>query len=55
MLAGAVLGALEVGNSVAEFDEALRVIAECGPTVGTKDSPLPDFHIPVPSGPVERW
>ncbi|MEX0716188.1 MAG: tRNA dihydrouridine synthase DusB [Planctomycetaceae bacterium] len=39
----------------AEFDDVLARIAEDGPTRGTKTGLLPEMHIPVPGGPVERW
>lgn len=38
-----------------EFDAALALIEEHGPVEGTKTGVLPEFQIPVPSGPVERW
>lgn len=41
--------------SYEEFEAVLREIAEMGPTHGTKTGLLPDMHVPVPSGPVERW
>jgi tRNA-dihydrouridine synthase B len=38
-----------------EFDAVIQAIAEEGPVTGTKTGALPDLHIPVPSGPNERW
>ena len=38
-----------------EFEEAVREIAESGPTRGSRTGVLPDLVIPVPSGPVENW
>ena len=38
-----------------ELDTVLREIAEAGPVLGTRTGVLPDMHVPVPSGPVERW
>ena len=38
-----------------QFHAALAKIAEHGPTVGTRTGDLPEYHIPVPSGPVEHW
>ena len=45
----------QLAKTPVEFDNIIRVIAERGPIVGTKHEPLPEFQIPVPSGPVERW
>ncbi|MEX1095141.1 MAG: tRNA dihydrouridine synthase DusB [Planctomycetales bacterium] len=39
----------------ADFDGVLVRIAEEGPTRGTKTGILPEMHVPVPAGPVERW
>jgi tRNA-dihydrouridine synthase B len=38
-----------------EFDAALRAVAEEGPVGVTRTGVLPDLHVPVPPGPVERW
>lgn len=38
-----------------ELDAVLARIAAQGPSVGTRTSQLPEMHVPVPSGPVERW
>lgn len=38
-----------------ELDEVLARITEQGPTTGSRTGILPDMHVPVPSGPVERW
>lgn len=38
-----------------EFEQALNEIATRGPSRGTKTGELPDYVIPVPSGPVELW
>lgn len=38
-----------------EFDAALEAVFLDGPTRGTRNGVLPDMHISVPSGPVERW
>ncbi len=37
-----------------EFEDTLREINHVGPHTGSRDD-LPDMHVPVPSGPVERW
>ncbi|QDT49272.1 putative tRNA-dihydrouridine synthase [Symmachiella dynata] len=34
---------------------ALDCISEAGPAVGTKTGDLPEYHIPVPSGPIANW
>ena len=36
-------------------EQALQAITEEGPVRGARTGVLPDMHIPVPSGPVERW
>lgn len=38
-----------------EVEAALAEIAEAGPLHGDRTGVLPDMHVPVPSGPVERW
>ncbi|MBM83465.1 MAG: tRNA dihydrouridine synthase DusB [Planctomycetaceae bacterium] len=45
----------QLARTIDEFEAALAEIAEEGPTRGTKTGELPEWHIPVPSGPVERW
>jgi tRNA-dihydrouridine synthase len=42
-------------KTVEEFNAALAIIVEAGPVGGNRTGLLPDMHIPVPSGPVERW
>lgn len=34
---------------------SIRAIQQAGPTRGDRTGVLPDMHVPVPSGPVERW
>lgn len=34
---------------------ALQAINQAGPIGGNRTGTLPDMHVPVPSGPVERW
>lgn len=46
---------LQHAKTAAEFYAAINRIAEHGPTVGSRDGLLPDFHIPVPSGPISQW
>lgn len=38
-----------------EFETALADIASRGPSRGTKTGELPDYVIPVPTGPIEHW
>ena len=38
-----------------ELDQALQAINAEGPVRGTRTGLLPELHVPVPSGPVERW
>lgn len=38
-----------------EWDASLAAIGEAGPARQHRDDALPDFHIPVPAGPVEKW
>ncbi|QDT98090.1 tRNA dihydrouridine synthase DusB [Gimesia aquarii] len=37
------------------FNAAIKKIAAKGPVSGSRDGTLPEMHIPVPGGPVERW
>ncbi|MES2793301.1 MAG: tRNA dihydrouridine synthase DusB, partial [Planctomycetota bacterium] len=45
----------QTANTPEEFETALNRITEFGPKYGSRDGVLPEFKIPVPSGPVERW
>jgi hypothetical protein len=45
----------QMARSREELDDVLARITEQGPTVGSRTGLLPDMHVPVPSGPVERW
>jgi len=38
-----------------EIDRVLEEICAAGPTSGDRTGLLPDMHVPVPGGPVERW
>lgn len=38
-----------------EFELALDAIAADGPMRGSKNARIEEYHVPVPSGPVERW
>ena len=46
---------LQTAHTVDAFYDVLAEVAEAGPAIGSKDGVLPDMHVPVPSGPVERW
>jgi tRNA-dihydrouridine synthase B len=37
------------------LEQTLLEIEQEGPIEGTKTGILPDLHVPVPSGPVEKW
>ncbi|MEW4530224.1 tRNA dihydrouridine synthase DusB [Maioricimonas sp. JC845] len=38
-----------------EFDAAIAAIRSAGPVGGSRTGVLPELHVPVPSGPVEKW
>ena len=46
---------LQRADTVEEFHAALSSIAAEGPCDGERSGILPAMHVPVPSGPVERW
>ena len=46
---------LQTAKTIVEFDQVLADVEAAGPSVGTRDGVLPEMHVPVPSGPVERW
>lgn len=46
---------VQLARTSDEFESALAEIAAAGPTVGDRSGLLPEMHVPVPSGPVERW
>ncbi|MEZ6067047.1 MAG: tRNA dihydrouridine synthase DusB [Planctomycetaceae bacterium] len=46
---------LQLAGNRAELERVLREIAAAGPMTGDRSGLLPDMHVPVPSGPVERW
>jgi len=45
----------QCAQNLNDFDEAVKAIAAQGPMSGSRSGVLPDMHIPVPGGPVERW
>ncbi|MFQ5732993.1 MAG: tRNA dihydrouridine synthase DusB [Planctomycetaceae bacterium] len=46
---------LQQANTREEFDRALQAIDAEGPARGDRSGVLPEWQVPVPSGPVERW
>jgi tRNA-dihydrouridine synthase B len=46
---------LQTASSLAEFEATLDAIAAAGPTRGQIDGSLPEWQIPVPTGPIEHW
>lgn len=47
--------AFQQAKTLDEVEAVLAEITERGPTRGDLHSFLPEMHIPVPAGPVERW
>lgn len=45
----------QLANSVRELLRAVEAIHHAGPLGGERTGLLPEMHIPVPAGPVERW
>jgi nifR3 family TIM-barrel protein len=54
-VAAALRHELQTAKTAERFFEVLDAIAEAGPMRGSKDGDLPEWHIPVPSGPIEHW
>ena len=46
---------VQTAKTIPEFLSLLDEVSRQGPTVGTRTGVLPDMHVPVPSGPIERW
>lgn len=46
--------AFQLAKSQEKLDAVLAEIQSRGPTTGRRDA-LPEMHIPVPAGPIERW
>ena len=42
-------------QSSVELDRYFEKLSTEGPISGNRTGELPEMHIPVPSGPVERW
>lgn len=47
--------AFQQAKTYSAADQVLLEVAAHGPTRGSRRGFLPEMHIPVPSGPVERW
>lgn len=45
----------QLAKSIPEFEAAITAIRNAGPHGASRNEQLPDLHVPVPSGPVERW
>ncbi|MCH9654437.1 MAG: tRNA dihydrouridine synthase DusB [Planctomycetes bacterium] len=45
----------QCAQNLKEFEEAINTISAKGPRSGSRNGILPDMHIPVPGGAVERW
>lgn len=45
----------QCARNLDDFNQAIKNIAARGPASGSRSGVLPDMHIPVPGGPVERW
>lgn len=48
-------GDFQLAKTREEFDAVIGRIREEGPATGTRTGILSGVHVPVPSGPVERW
>ena len=48
-------GDFQIAKTREEMDAVLAIIREEGPARGPRTGVLTDVHVPVPSGPVERW
>ncbi len=45
----------QIARTIPAFEAAIAGIRAAGPHGASRTDQLPDLHIPVPSGPVERW
>lgn len=45
----------QTARTLGEFEAAVAAIRTAGPIGAERDGLLPAMHVPVPSGPVERW
>lgn len=51
----ALRNAFQLAKTSDAFEDVVSRISDAGPTVGTKTGVLPEYHIPVPSGPIANW
>jgi nifR3 family TIM-barrel protein len=54
-VAAPLRNAFQQASTHDEWHALLSEIAARGPTTGDRHELLPEMHVPVPSGPVERW
>lgn len=52
---GALRNQFQTAPTREAIEAVLKEIQESGPTRGERTGELPEMHIPVPAGPVERW
>ncbi|MBX3444385.1 MAG: tRNA dihydrouridine synthase DusB [Planctomyces sp.] len=45
----------QIAQNRGELEQALAEIAAAGPSTGNRTGLLPEMHVAVPSGPVDRW
>ncbi len=45
----------QIARTIPAFEAAIMEIRTAGPHGASRTDQLPDLHVPVPSGPVERW
>lgn len=45
----------QLAATLEEIQKSVQIIRQAGPTTGNRTGLLPEMHVPVPSGPVERW
>lgn len=46
---------MQLARNIEEFEAGLAAINLAGPMRGDRTGLLPEMHVPVPGGPVERW
>jgi nifR3 family TIM-barrel protein len=47
--------AFQLAMTLEDIEQSIAAIRQAGPVSGERTGLLPDMHIPVPAGPVERW
>lgn len=45
----------QLAQTIPEFERAIDAIRAAGPHAASRTDELPALHVPVPSGPIERW